>query len=203
MSSRQRFYMAADIAKMPPITARRPAVRCGLETADGNWSRDAELIVLSTGGGRLACPLGCLPAAVCDHDLMPSRRVAGALAGWAAARLAGADRLRFRRSAGGARAVGHSAGNRGSVGRRAAAARCGPGCRGRGYRGCPDRRSGSWCGTVSPAARGGARAAGLDGVARSTHRTRTRGRRTWRASWVCREARLPGGTTRRSARGGR
>ena len=38
-------------------------------------------------------------AAVCDHEPMPSRRVewalAGALAGWAAARLAGADRLRF------------------------------------------------------------------------------------------------------------
>jgi endonuclease/exonuclease/phosphatase (EEP) superfamily protein YafD len=37
--------------------------------------------------------------AVCDHEPMPSRRmewaVAGALAGWAAARLAGADRLRF------------------------------------------------------------------------------------------------------------
>src|ERR1700730_9319461 len=36
---------------------------------------------------------------VCDHEPMPSRRVewavAGALAGWAAARLAGADRLRF------------------------------------------------------------------------------------------------------------
>src|SRR4029077_12708376 len=35
----------------------------------------------------------------CDHEPMPSRRVewavAGALAGWAAARLAGADRLRF------------------------------------------------------------------------------------------------------------
>src|ERR1700733_7770540 len=36
---------------------------------------------------------------VCDHEPMPSRRVewavAGLLAGWAAARLAGADRLRF------------------------------------------------------------------------------------------------------------
>src|SRR5580692_10404035 len=36
---------------------------------------------------------------ICDHEPMPSRRVewvvAGALAGWAAARLAGADRLRF------------------------------------------------------------------------------------------------------------
>ena len=35
----------------------------------------------------------------CDHEPMPSRRMewalAGALAGWAAARLAGADRLRF------------------------------------------------------------------------------------------------------------
>jgi endonuclease/exonuclease/phosphatase (EEP) superfamily protein YafD len=38
-------------------------------------------------------------AAVCDHEPMPSRRiewaVAGTLAGWAVARLAGADRLRF------------------------------------------------------------------------------------------------------------
>src|SRR5262249_24413252 len=37
--------------------------------------------------------------AVCDHEPVPSRRVewavAGALAGWAAARLAGADRYRF------------------------------------------------------------------------------------------------------------
>src|ERR1700730_18949069 len=36
---------------------------------------------------------------VCDHEPMPSRRVewavAGLLAGWAAARLAGGDRLRF------------------------------------------------------------------------------------------------------------
>ena len=40
-----------------------------------------------------------VPAAVCDYGPMPSRRVewavAGTLAGWAAARLAGADRLRF------------------------------------------------------------------------------------------------------------
>jgi endonuclease/exonuclease/phosphatase (EEP) superfamily protein YafD len=40
-----------------------------------------------------------LLAGVCDHGPMPSRRVewvvAGGLAGWAAARLAGADRLRF------------------------------------------------------------------------------------------------------------
>jgi endonuclease/exonuclease/phosphatase (EEP) superfamily protein YafD len=47
----------------------------------------------------LACRVGRVLAAVCDHDLMPSRRVewtvAGVLSGWAAARLAGADRLRF------------------------------------------------------------------------------------------------------------
>jgi endonuclease/exonuclease/phosphatase (EEP) superfamily protein YafD len=43
-------------------------------------------------------PRGLLEA-VCDHEPMPSRQmqwaVAGALTGWAAARLAGADRLRF------------------------------------------------------------------------------------------------------------
>ncbi len=43
--------------------------------------------------------LATVSKCVCDHEPMPSRRiewtVAGALAGWAAARLAGADRLRF------------------------------------------------------------------------------------------------------------
>src|SRR5579859_6002097 len=45
-----------------------------------------------------ACLQGAL-AAVCDHEPVASRgvewAVAGALAGWAGARLAGADRLRF------------------------------------------------------------------------------------------------------------
>src|SRR5580704_7065784 len=49
-------------------------------------------------GGR-ACPLRCSPGAVCDHGPVASRgmewAVAAALAGWAGARLAGADRLRF------------------------------------------------------------------------------------------------------------
>ena len=43
-----------------------------------------------------------MPECICDHQLMPSRRiewaVAGTLAGWAAARLASADRLRFSES---------------------------------------------------------------------------------------------------------
>src|SRR5207253_9503442 len=49
-------------------------------------------------GGR-ACPLRCPLEAVCNHGPVASRRmewaVAAALAGWAGARLAGADRLRF------------------------------------------------------------------------------------------------------------
>ena len=49
--------------------------------------------------GRSLLRFGASWQRFCDHEPMPSRRmewaVAGALAGWAAARLAGADRLRF------------------------------------------------------------------------------------------------------------